>query len=96
MIGIVFAAVVMFADATPAAAPAAAPAPAPAAAPAKPATGMTVDKASNDFVCHNEEVLGTRFTKKVCRSRSMAEEDKNESRRSLEYMQQNSLAPKGN
>ncbi|MFC3070984.1 hypothetical protein [Phenylobacterium soli] len=97
MFGIVLAAAVLFADVTPTAAeaPAAAAPAAPPAAPAK-AAGMTVDKKSNDYICHSEEVLGTHFKQKVCRSRSQAEDDKSESRQALQRIQGLSQIPRGN
>ncbi|MFC3070985.1 hypothetical protein [Phenylobacterium soli] len=91
MIAIALAATVMFADA-----PATAPAPTvqPVSAPASTGTGMLVDKKSNDFVCKNEPVLGSRLTKKVCRSRSQAEDEKSESRETLSQIQRLSSVPK--
>lgn len=57
---------------------------------------MLVDKTSNDYVCHKEEVLGTRLTKKVCRSRSEEADIKAETRQALDRMQNQSAVARGN
>lgn len=92
---------VLLAQAEPAAQPAStgtaavAPAPAPAAKGAGTGPGMVVDK-HEEFVCHTEEVLGTRLKKKVCRNKEQAELEKAESRQTLEHIQQLSRPVAGN
>lgn len=88
MLSIALAAVVLFADAAPAAAQAA---PAtqvqPAAPPAPTAKGMTVSAKTNDYVCHREEVINTRISKRVCRSRQETEAERGEVRQFVEHLQ---------
>lgn len=88
MIAIVLAAAALFADATPAAAQTAPAAPPAQAAPAaQPAKGMVVSKKTNDYVCHTEQVINTRITKKVCRSKAESDQERAETQQAVERMQ---------
>ncbi len=78
MFSAVFAAALLFMQATPAATPAPAETP-PAASTVSPVsvTGKkqaAVDKNPNEVICHSEAVIGSLFPKKVCASRREMDE----------------------
>jgi uncharacterized protein (DUF2147 family) len=89
ILSVLFAASMMLADATPAAATAVTPVqPAAAAAPAK--------KADEDkMVCKTEAVTGSLFPKKTCRLKSEFAHEQQEQRQNLQRMQ-NQLGARSN
>ncbi|WP_374571493.1 hypothetical protein [Phenylobacterium sp.] len=73
---------------------AAATAEAPAAAAAAQQTA-SADTKKPEMVCHQEEVTGSRFTKKVCRSKADIESEKADDQQALRNMQR-MTGPRGN
>lgn len=86
MISALFAAAILLAETTPAAAPAAAPA-APAAPQATVDGAPVVKVKRDDMLCKQEEVLGTRIPKKVCYTRAEQEARSQQDRQNVERMQ---------
>jgi hypothetical protein len=87
MFSAILAAALLMAQSTPAAAAAASD---PASPPAVAATGATTPvkvKRSDDVICHSEEVLGTRFPKKVCYTRAEQEDRAQQDHDNLNRMQ---------
>jgi len=82
MISVVFAAAILFSDATPAAT---APIPAVAATPASAPVVAKVDR--NAVVCHNEEVVGSRIPKRICMTKAQEEDRAQQDKLTLERMQ---------
>jgi hypothetical protein len=85
-----FAATILLADTTPAAATAATT---PAAAPAKPAAAAK--PAQPRMICKTEAVTGSLFPKKTCYDPAELAQRREEERKNLEQMQ-NNLSIKGN
>ena len=77
MISAILAAALLMAETTPAAA-------ADAAAPAV-AKGPKVNK--DGMVCHSEEILGTKFPKRVCMTPAQAEDRARQDQADLNHMQ---------
>ena len=84
MISALFAAAILLAETTPAAAPAAMPAAPQATADGAPAVAKVK---RDDMLCKQEEVLGTRIPKKVCYTRAEQEARSQQDRQNVERMQ---------
>ena len=101
MISAVFAAAALLMQAAPAADPAAAPgaAPAPAASGSHSVSPLTVtgkkqveaDKDPNETICHSENVIGSRFPKKVCATRRELAERKQQDQATTEAFNRGTL-----
>jgi invasion protein IalB len=87
IIAILAAGALMF-QAAPAAAAAAPDAASPAPAPSGGVTAVTTAVVSKDkLVCHEEQLLGSRLTKKVCATASAVAQRKQEDRQTVEKWQ---------
>ena len=87
MISAIFAAAILFAETTPAAAPAPV-APATAAVDgATAAPGVTKAKRDSDLICHSEQVLGSRIPSRVCYTRAEQEDRAQQDKQNLQRMQ---------
>jgi hypothetical protein len=83
MIGAVFSAALLLAQAAPAAMP-----PAAAPAPVVTSTSAPAQKVNKDgLICHSEQILGTRIPKRVCFTPEEAEQRRLQDKANLERMQ---------
>ncbi len=87
MISALFAAAILLAETTPAAAPAPMAAVAPAQATADGAPAVVKVRRNEDMICKQEEVLGSRIPKKVCYTRAEQEARSQEDQKNLQRMQ---------
>jgi hypothetical protein len=90
MISAIFAAAMLMAQSTPAAASEPTPS-TPAVAPAAPGADVNVAKGpkvnKDGLICHSEPVLGSRIPKKVCMTPAQAEDRAQQDRLMLDHMQ---------
>ena len=94
MIAVLFAATVLLADTTPAAAQAATPAaPAATAASAAKPAAKTAKSDKDQLVCHNEVATGSLFPTKTCYRKDEAAERRREEQLQLYQSQSHGLQP---
>ncbi len=68
----------------------------PATGPAAPAAAPEAKKTQGDpnaVVCHKEEVLGTRMSKRICETKEQADSRRKEDQDNLQHIQNSVVGP---
>jgi len=87
MISAILATALLMAQAAPAGDAGASASPPPSAPGATAAVAPAKAQKSDELICHSEEVLGTRFPKKICYTRSELADRSRQDQENLNHMQ---------